>query len=605
MLASPGPDWKTGGPGVDTSQYDGGLQPPRTWGPSLDAIRIKDHGGAVTPSNLVHAYTNEGVVDDTFASEIADSTSFDLAGSSFSRQALALAGARSETTVTVGAVPFWLPRLDRQALNNVVADGQSFDIADGAYQRLWFIGAGSNRAGGSGDVSGALTLTYTDGSRESVTLALNDWRRTSGGYLSNRTAFATNGYVSALYDEADAGNLTRTGKKQGTRTLWRTSVPVDPAKTLKSVQWPSQAGDTFMHVFSMTTQRASGSYQTLAGSYGATLPKPYHMLSQDPGTVRASATSTAEGNPYLTLDGKKGRNETAWVSATLPASLDIDLWHRKNVKKVAVYSGQALTGGNRYVKPLVDFKLQYWTGAAWRDVPGAVVTGNTEFVTVLDGLSVSTSKLRVHVTRAYDDKARIFEVEILGSDSADPYPDTLPSPDPSRVVLGDAYVPDTVSHLYEAEDLTMAASSGDAHTRYPDPAASRRAWMKYGSATAGDYVSYTVNVPEPGLYTVYGGTKAQPGRARSSCRSTASTSAHRSTRTPPPTGTRSTSTEWWTSAARVPIRSPSPLPAPARSLWTTYAWRTGHWRPRTSRRPRRPVTPSAPSATPNAAPADV
>ncbi|MFC8094370.1 GH92 family glycosyl hydrolase [Streptomyces sp. NPDC057301] len=123
------------------------------------------------PGTLLAAYNNTGVSDDAGAHDEAD---FDGGGWSYSRQALAGAGLTPGKQGTVGGgLSFIWPDSTSGRPDNVSAAGQVVELADPAGQ-LSFLGSGVN-----GNQQSRATVTYTDGSTDTVDLALTDW--TVGG----------------------------------------------------------------------------------------------------------------------------------------------------------------------------------------------------------------------------------------------------------------------------------------------------------------------------------------------------------------------------------------------------------------------------------------
>jgi hypothetical protein len=60
---------------------------------------------------------------------------------------------------------------------------------------------------------------------------------------------------------------------------------------------------------------------------------------------------------------------------------------------------------------ITAFQVQYWTGAAWADVPGGNITGNNLVWRRLTFAPVSTDRIRVLVNSALSDYSRIVELE--------------------------------------------------------------------------------------------------------------------------------------------------------------------------------------------------
>ncbi|MFF6980025.1 GH92 family glycosyl hydrolase [Streptomyces sp. NPDC008343] len=119
------------------------------------------------PGTLLAAYNNTGVSDDAGDHDEAD---FDGGGWSYSRQALAGAGLTPGKQGTVGGgLSFIWPDSTSGRPDNVSAAGQVVELADPARQ-LSFLGSGVN-----GNQQSRATVTYTDGSTDTVDLALTDW----------------------------------------------------------------------------------------------------------------------------------------------------------------------------------------------------------------------------------------------------------------------------------------------------------------------------------------------------------------------------------------------------------------------------------------------
>ena len=64
---------------------------------------------------------------------------------------------------------------------------------------------------------------------------------------------------------------------------------------------------------------------------------------------------------------------------------------------------------------LQDFVVEYWTGSAWQPVPGGVVVNNTRVWRQFNFAPVTTSRIRVLVTRALASKSRLVEVEVYAT----------------------------------------------------------------------------------------------------------------------------------------------------------------------------------------------
>jgi len=142
----------------------------------------------------------------------------------------------------------------------------------------------------------------------------------------------------------------------------------------------------------------------------------------------ASASSTANAGYAAagTINGdRRGIDWGAgggWKDATagtFPDWLEVAFSGPKTIDEIAVFSLQ-----DAYKTPseptstmtlssygLVDFTVQYWTGATWQAVPGGVVRGNTLVWKPVVFAPLTTSRIRVLVERARDGSSRIVEVE--------------------------------------------------------------------------------------------------------------------------------------------------------------------------------------------------
>lgn len=103
--------------------------------------------------------------------------------------------------------------------------------------------------------------------------------------------------------------------------------------------------------------------------------------------------------PERAVDGVWDNNTSRWLSdrdAQPPHWLEIDLQGEHRLVGARVLTGHVLS--DRPPAYLVsEFKLQYWTGTAWQDIPGTAVQGNTEeAVTFVFAEPVVTAKVRFY-----------------------------------------------------------------------------------------------------------------------------------------------------------------------------------------------------------------
>ena len=187
-------------------------------------------------SSLAAAYDNVGITDNANPAP----GNFDGTGESFSAQALA-AGTPTPLTAggqaTVGGTTFTWPAAVGTP-DDVIADGQTIDLS-GSGTDLGFLGAGA-----FGAASGTGTITYTDGSTQSYSLAMADWYNNapvSGDEIATTTT---------------SWNFSSSTQTDHPVSIYFASVPLEAGKTVASVTLPTvsaSAGDEInaLHVFAM------------------------------------------------------------------------------------------------------------------------------------------------------------------------------------------------------------------------------------------------------------------------------------------------------------------------------------------------------------------
>jgi hypothetical protein len=187
-------------------------------------------------SSLAAAYDNVGITDN------ADPAAgdFDGTGETFSAEALA-AGTPTPLTAggqaTFGGTTFTWPTAVGTP-DDVIADGQTIDLS-GSGTDLGFLGAGA-----FGAASGTGTITYTDGTTQSYSLAMADWYNNApvaGDELATTTT---------------SWNFSSSTQTDHPVSIYFASVPLEAGKTVASVTLPTvsaSAGDEInaLHVFAM------------------------------------------------------------------------------------------------------------------------------------------------------------------------------------------------------------------------------------------------------------------------------------------------------------------------------------------------------------------
>ncbi|MFF0079572.1 GH92 family glycosyl hydrolase [Streptomyces canus] len=124
------------------------------------------------PGTLLAAYDNTGISDDSGDHDEAD---YDGGGWSYSRQALAAAGLTAGRQGTVNGLTFTWPNSPSGRPDNATASGRTVQLSSPANQ-LSFVGSAVN-----GNQQSQATVTYTDGSTDTIELAFTDWTVGGGG----------------------------------------------------------------------------------------------------------------------------------------------------------------------------------------------------------------------------------------------------------------------------------------------------------------------------------------------------------------------------------------------------------------------------------------
>jgi lysophospholipase L1-like esterase len=195
------------------------------------------------PLPLEQLFDNRAVSDDARPAE----ANFDGSGSSLSAQALSAAGWTPGRALTVQGARLTWPKRQPGQPDNVVAAGQDVRVR-GRGDALAFLvaGTGGTGAGGPG------TVTYTDGSRTSYSLAAPAWRT---GPLAPKA-------VALTHSNTPGGQLAERPR------LYVITVPVVAGRAVASVRLPQAAG---LHVFALTVRARTtgwtGSWATATGGY--------------------------------------------------------------------------------------------------------------------------------------------------------------------------------------------------------------------------------------------------------------------------------------------------------------------------------------------------
>ena len=149
-------------------------------------------------------------------------------------------------------------------------------------------------------------------------------------------------------------------------------------------------------------------------------PKPPEWVkTAGPNLARAarpSASSTYKKANYPVTHVNDGRvsysdNSLRYVSdAERPTTIELAWPKPQTLSAVRIVTGQNAQPWPK--TPITDFVVQYHDGTAWRDVPGTKVKGNETPDWHARFQPVTTTRLRLVVTRTPEDLTRIWEFEV-------------------------------------------------------------------------------------------------------------------------------------------------------------------------------------------------
>ena len=122
-----------------------------------------------------------------------------------------------------------------------------------------------------------------------------------------------------------------------------------------------------------------------------TYPPPMNLTRYMPVTSSSNADSLG-GNPKYAVDGLVCE-ESRWITDPVNTAhwLEVDLGGSFQIGSANVITG------SWDASPVVNFSLQYWTGSAWVNIPGAAITNNTKTQRqILFSSPVTTTKVRFY-----------------------------------------------------------------------------------------------------------------------------------------------------------------------------------------------------------------
>jgi hypothetical protein len=206
---------------LDPSKVVTSVQLPVTTGGTMHIFSIGERVGG-------GGYNNIGITNSGATSVGAFDSNH---GNSYSAQALQSKGLVSGKAFSTNGYSFFWPVAG--TFDNYIAAGQTLNAARPAgVSTLAFLGSATN-----GGASGNVTITYTDGSTQTVSLAFPDWcNATSSTLVPHPVIAATMTYRN-----------TQGGQQTMNNYIYFAAFHLDSTKALQSITLP-QSGS--LHIFS-------------------------------------------------------------------------------------------------------------------------------------------------------------------------------------------------------------------------------------------------------------------------------------------------------------------------------------------------------------------
>ncbi len=251
--------------------------------------------------------------------------------------------------------------------------------------------------------------------------------------------------------------------------LWGSTAPADDSLKFSKGAPPIVAAGK-VYVASMSNA---------VSVYGLRTAAPNQNLALGKAATGSTACASTETADKAVNGGTSGGNSDKWCSLTTPQFLQIDLGTTQTVNQFIIRHAGA--GGEAAALDTRDFTIQL--GADGTNFTTVVmVAGNTADVSTHNITATSARFVRLNITTPTqngDPAARIYEFEVYGVSSTGLQPVT-----------------------FETESLPVAGTSGDLHRVAQDAMYSGTQGTILEANAAGDFVTYTVNVPQARTYDV-------------------------------------------------------------------------------------------------------
>jgi hypothetical protein len=245
------------------------------------------------------------------------------------------------------------------------------------------------------------------------------------GISAQQGSEANENYVVVKYKAADGSKLEEKsfdGPGHARDSLFE--IEIDPAGNLYLTGESDMPPATYRSVDFMTLKVGSAQLPTQP-------PRRVNVAAAANGAkVTASSTLSANRAPLAVINGdRRGLHwdsdpatGSGWTDATasaFPDWVEIAFAGAKSIGEVNVFTVQ-----DAYASPAVPtetmtftkygataYRVEYWTGSAWAQVPGAAVSGNNRVWRKFTFAPLTTAKIRVVVTNGLTGASRLTEVE--------------------------------------------------------------------------------------------------------------------------------------------------------------------------------------------------
>lgn len=199
--------------------------------PATSAILYRLHPTSNSYTAWRQARNASSISDD----DASTAGCFDSACASYSSDALAAAGLVAGGSITVGGQTFsnWVGGGAGQH-DSIIAQGQTISYSAVGRSYIGFLGSSNG-----GDVSGTLTLNYSDGTSSTVTMGFPDWQSVNPSAFGDTTAVVTT-----------HRNTQTKAQGSGNHLISQARFALPAGKSVISITLPNQPA---LRIFSITT----------------------------------------------------------------------------------------------------------------------------------------------------------------------------------------------------------------------------------------------------------------------------------------------------------------------------------------------------------------